>query len=71
MNCVSYYRVITEQQGRSGLGIEAQKEAVTSYIESTCDKLIGSFQEIESGTNDDRPELKAALDALRDRVGGL
>ena len=61
MKFVAYYRVSTKHQGRSGLGLEAQKGAVTNYIESTGDKLIASFQEIESGTNNDRPELKAAL----------
>jgi len=62
MKFVAYYRVSTEKQGRSGLGLEAQRQAITSHIESTCDKLIGSFQEIESGTNNNRPELKAALE---------
>ena len=61
MKFVAYYRVSTKHQGRSGLGLEAQKGAVTNYIESTGDKLIASFQEIESGTDNDRPELKAAL----------
>ena len=65
MKFVAYYRVSTEKQGRSGLGLEAQKEAVSSYIASTSDKLIASFQEIESGTNNERPELKAALDVAK------
>ena len=62
MKFVAYYRVSTKQQGVSGLGLEAQKEAITNYITSTDDKLLASFQEVESGTNNDRPELKAALD---------
>jgi DNA invertase Pin-like site-specific DNA recombinase len=65
MKFVAYYRVSTEKQGRSGLGLEAQRQAITSHIELTCDKLIGSFQEIESGTNNDRPELKAALECAK------
>ncbi|MDA7645212.1 recombinase family protein [bacterium] len=65
MKFVAYYRVSTKQQGVSGLGLEAQKEAVTNYITSTGDKLIASFQEVESGTNNDRPELKDALDCAK------
>lgn len=65
MKFVAYYRVSTKHQGRSGLGLEAQKEAVTNYIESTGDKLIASYQEIESGRKNDRPELKAALDLAK------
>ena len=65
MKFVAYYRVSTEKQGRSGLGLEAQKEAITDHIGSTGDKLIASYQEIESGTKNDRPELKAALDCAK------
>ena len=65
MKFVAYYRVSTEKQGRSGLGLEAQKDAVTNYIDSTGDNLIASFQEIESGTNNERPELKAALEVAK------
>ena len=61
MRFVAYYRVSTQHQGRSGLGLAAQRNAVSNYIDATGDKIIVSFQEIESGTNNDRPELKAAL----------
>jgi DNA invertase Pin-like site-specific DNA recombinase len=65
MKFVAYYRVSTQKQGRSGLGLEAQKESVSNYIASTGDKLIASFQEVESGTNNERPELKAALECAK------
>ena len=61
MKFVAYYRVSTKHQSRSGLGLEAQKDAVNSYIDSSGDKLIAAFQEIESGSHNDRPQLKESL----------
>jgi DNA invertase Pin-like site-specific DNA recombinase len=60
---VAYYRVSTEKQGRSGLGLEAQECAVNGFIASRPDaKLIAPpFIEIESGKNNDRPELAKAI----------
>jgi DNA invertase Pin-like site-specific DNA recombinase len=62
-NFVAYYRVSTERQGRSGLGLEAQEVAVKSFLASTPDaKLIAPpFTEIESGKNNERPELLKAI----------
>ena len=54
---IAYYRVSTERQGQSGLGLEAQQTAVKQY----ADGIIHSFTEIESGKNDDRPQLQAAI----------
>jgi DNA invertase Pin-like site-specific DNA recombinase len=54
---VAYFRVSTERQGQSGLGLEAQQTAVKQY----ADGIIHSFTEIESGKNDDRPQLQAAI----------
>lgn len=54
---VAYYRVSTERQGQSGLGLEAQQTAVKQY----ADGIIHSFTEIESGKHDDRPQLQAAI----------
>lgn len=54
---IAYYRVSTERQGQSGLGLEAQQAAVKAY----ADSIIHSFTEIESGKNDDRPQLAAAI----------
>lgn len=62
---VAYYRVSTAKQGRSGLGIEAQKSAVASYLNGGDWKLIGEYTEVESGKVNDRPELAAAMDACR------
>lgn len=58
---VSYYRVSTQKQGRSGLGLEAQKSAVEAYLKAHCGVELASFTEIESGKNDARPQLQAAL----------
>lgn len=62
---VSYYRVSTERQGRSGLGLEAQRTAVTEYLKGRAGQLIGEFTEVESGRKRDRPQLNAALDLCR------
>jgi DNA invertase Pin-like site-specific DNA recombinase len=61
---VAYFRVSTVQQGRSGLGLEAQQEAVRAFIAArgAADaKLIASYTEVESGKRDDRPQLQAAM----------
>jgi DNA invertase Pin-like site-specific DNA recombinase len=60
---VAYYRVSTARQGRSGLGLEAQRQAVQSHLGEQ--KPISEFVEVESGTSGDRPQLKAALTACR------
>jgi DNA invertase Pin-like site-specific DNA recombinase len=62
---VAYYRVSTERQGRSGLGLEAQREAVTRHIERDGGALVGEFTEVESGKRNDRPELAKALSEAR------
>ena len=62
---VAYYRVSTAQQGRSGLGLEAQREAVRAFLASSAAGLAHEFTEIESGKNADRPQLARALDACR------
>jgi len=62
---VAYYRVSTARQGRSGLGLDAQRDAVESYLNSEDGELVDSFVEVESGRKDDRPQLEAALSACR------
>lgn len=64
MDFISYYRVSTAQQGASGLGLEAQKHAVESYCAGKGE-IIASFTDIESGKNDQRPQLHAALAECR------
>lgn len=62
---VAYYRVSTEKQGRSGLGLEAQRKAVRDYLDGSDWHLIGEFTEIESGKRSDRPELEKAIAACK------
>ena len=68
---VSYYRVSTAQQGASGLGLEAQREAVSRHIAGACGIIVAEFQEVESGKKNDRPQIAAALAACRLRRAKL
>jgi len=69
---VAYYRVSTDQQGRSGLGLEAQRAAVAARIAATSGgRLVEEFEEVESGRKADRPQLIAALAACRARRATL
>src|SRR4051812_19928828 len=58
---VAYYRVSTQKQGTSGLGLEAQQETVTKFAKQTNDIIVRDFTEIESGRLNERPQLEAAL----------
>jgi DNA invertase Pin-like site-specific DNA recombinase len=66
---VSYYRVSTAKQGRSGLGLEAQRKAVVSFAAAEGFTIVAEFTEIETGKGSDalerRPELRAALKAAK------
>jgi DNA invertase Pin-like site-specific DNA recombinase len=62
---VAYYRVSTDRQGRSGLGLEAQREAVRHYLASVGGVLAAEHTEVETGKRDDRPELQKALAVCR------
>jgi DNA invertase Pin-like site-specific DNA recombinase len=62
---VAYYRVSTAGQGRSGLGLDAQRKAVADYLNGGAWELVGEFTEVESGKRDDRPELEKAMRACR------
>ncbi len=64
---VSYLRVSTDGQGRSGLGLEAQRQAVAAHVNQAGGKLVAEFQEVVSGKRADRPQLAAALAACRTR----
>lgn len=61
MKTVAYYRVSTQQQGRSGLGLAAQEKAVGDFIRGRNADLVETFTEIESGKRCDRPQLEQAL----------
>ncbi len=60
-NVIAYYRVSTDRQGRSGLGLEAQREAVADFVIAKSWSLAGEFTEIESGKRKDRPKLAQAI----------
>ena len=60
---ISYVRVSTVRQGISGLGLEAQQAAITTYLKGATP--LAEFVEVESGRNDDRPQLARALVACR------
>src|SRR5215204_981850 len=66
---IAYIRVSTKRQGRSGLGIEAQREAVSRFVEAEGFKIVSEFTEIETGKGADamelRPQLAAAMENAR------
>jgi DNA invertase Pin-like site-specific DNA recombinase len=62
---VAYYRVSTAAQGRSGLGLEAQREAVRAHLNGGDWVLLGEWTEVESGKVNDRPALAKALEQCR------
>lgn len=68
---VGYFRVSTAKQGASGLGLEAQQQAVSDYLNGGHWKLVGEFVEIESGKRNDRPKLAEALALCRLRGATL
>ncbi|MDO1451840.1 recombinase family protein [Rhodocytophaga aerolata] len=61
---VSYFRVSTFKQGQSGLGMAAQRRAVAGYVKDPT-LILEEFVEVESGKNDDRPELYKAIDVAK------
>lgn len=71
IKAVAYYRVSTDQQGRSGLGIESQQEAVRLFAEREGYQVTTHYTEIESGKKNKRPELLAALDQCRKKKATL
>src|SRR4051794_39478833 len=62
---VSYLRVSTAKQGHSGLGLEAQRETVATFLNGGNWRLVGEFVEVEGGRVSDRPQLAAALARCR------
>ena len=58
---ISYLRVSTDKQGRNGLGMEAQRQAVEDYLDGGNWQLLAEYVEVESGKRDARPELRKAL----------
>src|ERR1700736_619320 len=72
---VAYLRVSTSRQGRSGLGIEAQRENIARFAAAEGYEVIGEYVEVETGKGADalerRPQLTAALSAARKRKGSV
>lgn len=62
---VSYLRVSTERQGRSGLGLEAQRQTVETYLNGGQWELTAEVVEVESGAKSDRPRLEEAIELCR------
>lgn len=65
---VVYTRVSTKEQGRSGLGLEAQERDIQLFLTNYSDvpwEIVGQFQDVQSGGDDDRPQLRAALEQVR------
>lgn len=71
MRAVAYYRVSTERQGRSGLGLEAQRTAVKAFLTGRGWPPVAEFVEVESGKRKDRPELAKAIAACKLRKATL
>jgi DNA invertase Pin-like site-specific DNA recombinase len=59
---ISYLRVSTARQGKSGLGLEAQRKAVADYLNGGNWQLLAEMVEVESGKKSDRPVLQEAID---------
>ena len=64
-NFVSYIRVSTTEQDESGLGLEAQRQAVSEYLARQSGKLLCEFAEIESGSRNDRVQLTDAIELCK------
>ncbi len=62
---VAYERVSTARQGRSGLGLAAQRQAIEGFLAGQGGRLVGRFTEVESGARNARPELTRALELAR------
>ena len=68
-NYIAYYRVSTDKQGKSGLGLDAQRQAVTTFVDRRGE-ILAEFTEVES-TRNLRPQLQAALELCRKKKATL
>jgi len=58
---ITHLRVSTKDQGKSGLGLAAQQTAIDQFLAGRCATVLGSYVEVESGKNDNRPQLTQAI----------
>ena len=72
---VAYYRVSTRRQGKSGLGLEAQRKAIKTFAKAEGFTIVADYTEIETGKGADaldrRPELQAALKTAKKAKGSI
>lgn len=66
-----YYRVSTKKQEKSGLGLQAQRNIVLTYLSSDLKKLDNEFVEVESGKKDNRVQLQKAIDYCKQKGNTL
>lgn len=62
---IGYYRVSTDKQGESGLGLQSQKDTINNYVNNKNGILLREFREVESGKKNDRPALTQAMEMCR------
>ncbi len=62
---LAYFRVSTQRQGDSGLGLDAQKKMVADFVRSNGGEVVAEATEIESGRNNDRPQLLASIERCK------
>lgn len=68
---VAYYRVSTDRQGKSGLGLEAQRKAIIDHLNGNGARVLAEYTEVESGKRTSRPELIKALAACKEHKATL
>lgn len=71
MDLIAYYRVSTDRQGQSGLGLDAQRQRVEQFARTHSHRIVGEAVEVQSGKDDSRPELAAALSQARECGAGI
>ena len=66
MQLIAYYRVSTQRQGQSGLGLDAQRTRIQEIAAARGAEVVAEFTETESGRKNDRPQLAAAMAMARE-----